>query len=120
MSRANAQPIPGADAAAAPERRAALADRLHALWWSQERRATLLLLDHAGCIVGVRGAEDVVLGYEAPSLVGRPLADLFTPEDRAQGLDAHEREVAQRWLVTQHSRAQRTRPVTGDARRHHD
>lgn len=83
----------GADDAMAG-RFAALAERLHALWWSYERCAVLLLLDELGTIVGVRAGQDEVLGHRAASLVGRPQADLFTSEDRAQGLDRHEREVA--------------------------
>jgi PAS domain S-box-containing protein len=94
MPRENAQPAPAGDDHSIAERRAALAERLHALWWSQERCAALLLLDQGGCIVGVRAGQGEVLGHCAESLVGRPLAELFTPEDRAQGLDAHEREVA--------------------------
>jgi two-component system CheB/CheR fusion protein len=84
----------GPDHPACPADTEALAERLHALWWSHERSAALLLLDEQGTIVGVRAGPDEVLGHAADTLVGRPLAELFTPEDRAHGLDAHERDVA--------------------------
>lgn len=94
MSRVNAQLADTTADDSLALHRDALAERLHALWWSQERCAALLLLDERGGIVGVRAGQPEVLGHPTESLVGLPLAELFTPEDRARGLDVHEREVA--------------------------
>jgi len=72
----------------------ALASRLAALCPPREPGSGVLLLDPQGIVVGAGGGSDVVLGHRVDELLGRPVAELYTPEDRSAGLDEHEREVA--------------------------
>lgn len=96
--------LTAAQSVAAPD--PALVQRLWAAWGERVAAGVELLQDHAGVIVDVRGA-DTVLGHEAASLIGRPAALLFPPEDSAAGAELGERElamslgcvVADRWLV---------------------
>lgn len=62
----------------------------------QDRVHALLLLDADGRITAWLAGAENVFGYRAEEIVGRSVSELFTPEDRAQGLDAHELEVARR------------------------
>lgn len=64
-------------------------------WQAQTRHHALLFLDPTGeRIVGAAGGVGPVLGYAAEELVGMAVAELFTPEDRALGLDRHEVMIA--------------------------
>ena len=69
-------------------------EELLRLLLGQARDHALLLLDPDGRVVAwLAGAEDV-FGYTAKEMTGRRSADLFTPEDREQGLAEHELAVA--------------------------
>ncbi len=54
----------------------------------------IVLLDAAGRVTAWLGAARHIFGYEASEIQGQPLDRLFTPEDRARGVPAHELEVA--------------------------
>ena len=70
------------------------ADELLRLLMEQARDHALILLDPDGVIVAWLAGAEHVLGYSAAEVVGRPFTFLFTPEDRARGLDRHELAVA--------------------------
>ena len=78
-----------ADRAAAPD-----PDELLRLLLGQARDHALLLLNPDAVIVAWLAGAEHVLGYSAAEVVGRPFTFLFTPEDVARGLDAHELAVA--------------------------
>jgi two-component system CheB/CheR fusion protein len=65
-------------------------DQLNLLWREQVRGHALLLLDVDGKVLSALGGVSEALRYEADELVGQSLERLFTPEDRALGLDRHE------------------------------
>ncbi|HSN31612.1 MAG TPA: PAS domain-containing sensor histidine kinase, partial [Ideonella sp.] len=72
---------------------AALTDLL-ARWLDQTRSVVVLQLDADGVVTGASESAQTTLGWRPDELVGRPLSQLFTPEDRSLGLDHHELEVA--------------------------
>ncbi len=47
-----------------------------------------------GTITGWHGASERLLGHGAAEAIGQPLSIVFTPQDRAMGLDRHEISVA--------------------------
>lgn len=63
---------------------------------AQTREYAIICIGPDGRITDWLGAASLVFGYESDEVVGRPVSVLFTPEDRAKGLDAHELEVAAR------------------------
>jgi two-component system CheB/CheR fusion protein len=68
--------------------------QLLALCGTQIRGYVLILLNADVKIVAVRGGLEEALGYCEAELLGQPLDDIFTPEDRALGLDSHEVRTA--------------------------
>ena len=70
------------------------ADDLLRLLLDQARDHALILLDTDGGIVAWLAAAERSFGYPAAEVVGRSFSILFTPEDRARGLDRHELDVA--------------------------
>ena len=72
-----------------------LADALLQLWLGgANQEHALLLLDAHGRVVGGAGPIEPTLGRSVESLLGHPLTELFTPEDRAAGIDRLEVETA--------------------------
>ena len=70
------------------------ADELLRLLLDQARDHALILLDPGGRVVAWLAGAERVFGYTAAEIVGRSFSVLFTPEDRARGLDCHEMAVA--------------------------
>lgn len=68
--------------------------RLLSLFNEQARDHALICMDSQGVILGWFGAAEEVLGYSAEQVVGKTLALIFTPEDRARRFDRYELEVA--------------------------
>ena len=66
------------------------------LWLQRTSDYAVLLLDARGTIRAWLGAASFMLGFDAGEAVGRPVSFIFTAEDRAQALDVHELEVADR------------------------
>lgn len=60
------------------------------------RDLAVILLTPGGRVRGWLGGAEPVFGWGAGEIVGQPVDLLFTPEDRARGLPAWEREVALR------------------------
>jgi len=54
----------------------------------------VILADADGLIVAWLGAAERHFGYATSEAIGMPLAAIFTPEDRALGLDRHEMALA--------------------------
>jgi two-component system CheB/CheR fusion protein len=72
-----------------------LADVLLQLWLGgANQEHALLLLDTHGRVVGGAGPVEPTLGRSVESLRGQPLTVIFTPEDRAAGIDRLELETA--------------------------
>lgn len=64
---------------------------------TQTKEHAFICLDPQGRVIGWSLGAYAIFGYAAAEALGRPLGDLlFTPEDHAKGLDAHELEVARR------------------------
>jgi PAS domain S-box-containing protein len=61
---------------------------------AQTREVAFIFIDPAGTIVGWDGAAERIFGYPKEEILGQPGDILFTPEDRALGLPAHELAVA--------------------------
>ena len=72
----------------------ATAEELLCLLLDQNNDHALILLDPAGTVVGWLAGAEFVFGYTAAEMVGRPVATIFTPEDRERGAHEHEVEVA--------------------------
>lgn len=62
----------------------------------QTRDLVVILLTPEGRVRSWLGGAESVLGWSADEIVGEPVERLFTPEDRARGLPAWEREAALR------------------------
>ena len=60
----------------------------------QTREHAFVLADTSASIVWWNPGAAQMFGYSAADIVGRPLDVLFTPEERASGLEEHEREIA--------------------------
>jgi PAS domain S-box-containing protein len=60
----------------------------------QTREHAVVCLDPQGTIVGWSPAAELIFGWTAAEVKGKPAAQLFTPEDRAKGFDLQELEVA--------------------------
>ena len=71
-----------------------LALHLLKLFTEQAREHAIICMDPQGVVVGWLGAAEEILGYSAADAMGRNLARIFTPEDRANGFDKYELEVA--------------------------
>lgn len=69
-------------------------NELLTLLLAQTRDVALVLLDPEGRIVGWEGACQRLFGHAPEDVLGQPTDLLFTPEDRAQGIPAHELAVA--------------------------
>jgi PAS domain S-box-containing protein len=63
-------------------------------WLKQDRTHAVLLLDADGTVIDGNEGVRVVLGYSPDAIAGQPVSALFTPEDRALGLDRHELDTA--------------------------
>ncbi|CAB3786838.1 CheR family methyltransferase [Paraburkholderia fynbosensis] len=69
----------------------------------------IIVLDADGTIVNWNAGASRIFGFEAQDMLGHPLDAIFTPEDRASGVPAHERRKAmesgraedERWHLTQ-------------------
>lgn len=61
---------------------------------SQAKEHAIVCLDPQGTITGWLGAAEHILGYSAGEVIGRPIALIFTAEDREKGFDRYERVVA--------------------------
>ncbi|HEV7784007.1 MAG TPA: PAS domain-containing sensor histidine kinase [Thermoanaerobaculia bacterium] len=68
--------------------------RLLTLWEQQSREHAVLLLDAAGRIIHFNPGAEHIFEYTAGEVTGLPPDILFTPQDRANGIAAHEIEVA--------------------------
>ena len=66
---------------------------LHFLLAQGEDHAVILLDTDGGVIAWHAGAAHI-FGYDAVEILGKPVADLFTPEDRERGAHVHELAVA--------------------------
>src|SRR3954462_2532158 len=81
-------------------------DMLH-LFAEQTRDHAIILADAEGHIVWWGPGAELIFGYRASEATGHHLAQLFSAEDVARGIERHEREVAvrdgrvenDRWLV---------------------
>jgi two-component system CheB/CheR fusion protein len=71
----------------------ATSEELLRLLLEQNRDHAIILLDPAGVVGWLPGAE-AVFGYAADEMIGRPISVLFTPEDRDRGAHEHELAVA--------------------------
>jgi PAS domain S-box-containing protein len=63
---------------------------------SQTHEYGLICIATDGAITAWLGAASEIFGYRSDEVVGRPSGLLFTPEDRAKGIDRQELEVALR------------------------
>ncbi len=54
----------------------------------------IIMTDPAGTITSWNPGAEKIFGMTPQEMVGRPIADLFTPEDRSTGQDAKELEIA--------------------------
>lgn len=61
---------------------------------SQSKEHAVVCLDAQGTITAWLGAAERILGYGAEEAIGKPIAMIFTAEDRQKGFDRHERTVA--------------------------
>jgi PAS domain S-box-containing protein len=68
--------------------------RLLELFTEQAKEHAIICMDPQGIVVGWLGAAEEILGYAATEAIGKSLARIFTPEDRAKGFDKYELEVA--------------------------
>ncbi len=71
-------------------------ERLLRLLLQQAKDHALILLDAEGRVAGWYPGAERVFGYSSAEIEGEPVTRLFTPEDLARGLAAHELEVARR------------------------
>ncbi len=69
-------------------------DELMRLLLVQGEDHAVILLDTEGIVVGWLAGAEHIFGYTATEMVGRPVAELFTSEDRERGAHAHELAVA--------------------------
>jgi PAS domain S-box-containing protein len=60
----------------------------------QSREHAFLFLDPDGIVTWVSPSAERIFGYAGAELVGRPVDDLFTPEDREVGIPQYERDAA--------------------------
>jgi len=60
------------------------------------RDYAVILTDREGAVVDWAGGAESITGFGADEMFGRSADHLFTPEDRAAGAPAHERETAAR------------------------
>lgn len=70
------------------------ASRLFASFAQQSKDHALVCMDPQGIVVGWLGVAEEIFGYRAGEALGRSVAQIFTPEDRAKGLDRYELQVA--------------------------
>ena len=70
--------------------------RWAALWLASTRDHAVIFLRPDGVIEAWAGAAQRLFGYPAEIAIGLPFSVIFTPQDRALGLDAHELELARR------------------------
>jgi PAS domain S-box-containing protein len=68
--------------------------RLLKLFTEQAKEHAIICMDPQGVVVAWLGAAEEILGYSATDAIGKDLAQIFTPEDRAKGFDKYELEVA--------------------------
>ena len=66
------------------------------LWLESTRDHAVIFLDPDGVIKVWAGAAQRLFGYAEEEVIGQSLSIIFTPQDRALGLDAHELELARR------------------------
>ena len=96
------------------------------LMLSGTRQLGVVMYDTAGRITGWNRGAHFITGFTANELLGRPLAVLFLPEDRALRLDEHERATAEavgvaedeRWHLRQDGSAFWSSGVSVPIRRH--
>jgi PAS domain S-box-containing protein len=89
------------------------AARLLDLYLNRSSGHAVICMDPGGIVLAWLGASESIFGFTAPEAEGRPLSQIFTPDDQARGLDKYELEVAamnsrsedDRW----HMRKDRTR-----------
>src|SRR5690606_22537784 len=62
----------------------------------RSREQAFIFLDPEGVVTHWSTGASEIFGYRPEEIVGRPVALLFTPEDRAEGLPEFECQVAQR------------------------
>jgi two-component system, chemotaxis family, CheB/CheR fusion protein len=70
------------------------ADRMLRMLFEQTNEYALIMLDPAGKIIGWFPGAETAFGYPPHEALGRNVADLFTPENLAAGMDEYERAVA--------------------------
>jgi PAS domain S-box-containing protein len=61
---------------------------------AQNKQHAVIVLDEHGLVLEWLGASEWLLGYSADEMVGRSIAQIFTPQDRQRGMPAYELEVA--------------------------
>lgn len=59
-----------------------------------ESQYAFICMDTAGSITAWLGAAESIFGYSADEMIGRSIADLFTPEDLNRGFVEHELAIA--------------------------
>jgi PAS domain S-box-containing protein len=69
-------------------------DELLRLLLVQDEGHAVILLDADGVVVAWHAGAEHLFGYAAAEMLGRPVAHLFTPEDRERGAHEHELAVA--------------------------
>ncbi len=90
-------PDPGAERARRERAEAALRDleERHRLLVEGARDYAIILLDPAGRIASWNEGARRLVGYEEAEIVGKPVAALFTPEDRQTGRPERELKTAE-------------------------
>jgi PAS domain S-box-containing protein len=71
-----------------------LSERLLSRFWDNTADYACILLNLEGSIVGWKGAASHMLGFSEEDIVGKPIAAIFTEEDRQLGQPQLEREMA--------------------------
>ncbi len=64
----------------------------------------VILIDPRGKIVGINPGAEKILGFSGDQALGTSISEIFTPEDRALGLDVLERRIADSKLTSEDDR----------------
>jgi PAS domain S-box-containing protein len=78
--------------------------RLANAWLVQNHDHAVITVDLQGLVVAWLGGAEVLLGYAAQEVIGRPASLVFTPEDQARGYPDYELQVASQDSYSEDSR----------------
>ncbi|HEU4600409.1 MAG TPA: PAS domain S-box protein, partial [Steroidobacteraceae bacterium] len=83
---------------------AASNQKLLRLLLQQSPSYAVILMDSQGKIIGINPGAEKIFGLSSDQAVGTSISEIFTPEDRALGLDVLERRIADSKLTSEDDR----------------